>query len=238
MDEMRDKVEAGDHAVVEVPVTATKSAPSLTPAIAPRPHWITILLGLLSPLLATFAVTVSILGYRISSRSLETSQKSLAVGQRAYVSIKNGRYDERSSQASKPPYLAPMVFSFELFNSGNTPARVDAITLEFSILPGWRDTADQPFAGANGETVTLTLPDKPQVEAHSSVIVSGEDIFNLTEEAWQHARSTITLTRSGTLGHVKLHGRVRYQDVFENYHVAEWCWYPSSQYAVDSDCGK
>jgi hypothetical protein len=62
--------------------------PESTPKrIADRPHWITILIGFLSPSIALVAAWIAI-------QSLRTSQQSMKVGQRAYlnyqVAVANG----------------------------------------------------------------------------------------------------------------------------------------------------
>ena len=59
--------------VAEAPIQ--RNAPA---KVADRPHWITIALGLLSPLVAVVAVW-------IASQSLKTNQQSMKVGQRAYL---------------------------------------------------------------------------------------------------------------------------------------------------------
>src|ERR1035438_4515490 len=52
--------------------------------IADRPHWITILIGGVSPALALAAVW-------ISYHALQTSETTLKIGNRAYVALVSGR---------------------------------------------------------------------------------------------------------------------------------------------------
>src|SRR4051812_40114532 len=57
-----------------------------TPAqkTADRPHWISILIGIVSP-------TVGIVALVISLQSLKISQQAMKVGQRGYLVISNGK---------------------------------------------------------------------------------------------------------------------------------------------------
>jgi hypothetical protein len=73
---------------------------------ADRPHKITIVIGVLSPLLAIAAVTISLQG-------VKTSRTAMEVGQRAYLSISDGRLSVSGDQAH---------YSYVLHNLGNTPA--------------------------------------------------------------------------------------------------------------------
>lgn len=61
-------------------VEVNVDAPSVEAKVAPRPHWITILLGFLSPGLALVALAMSYMSYQTAQSSLSLSQQSLQVG--------------------------------------------------------------------------------------------------------------------------------------------------------------
>jgi hypothetical protein len=71
-----------------------------------RPHPVTVRLALLSPVLAVLATIISII-------SLYSSQQTVKIGQRAYVSVKDG------SLWTSPNFVN---YKFNLHNLGNTPA--------------------------------------------------------------------------------------------------------------------
>jgi hypothetical protein len=79
----------------------------------PRPHGITIVLGLLSPVIGIVAILFSLQSLQTAQKALETSQQSLKVGQRAYLSVLEVKYADAALQ-------------IHLKNSGNTPALVRA----------------------------------------------------------------------------------------------------------------
>jgi hypothetical protein len=84
--------------------------------VADRPHWITICVGLLSTLIAVVAVLIAL-------SSLETSQRSMKVGQRAYltyqVAVTNGNEIVEALRTDKDFFLTYQVM---VTNMGNTPA--------------------------------------------------------------------------------------------------------------------
>jgi hypothetical protein len=73
---------------------------------ADRPHPVTIRLALLSPLLAIVATIISLI-------SVYTSQQAVRIGQRAYVSVKDG------SIWTSPQFIN---YKLTLHNLGNSPA--------------------------------------------------------------------------------------------------------------------
>lgn len=93
-----------------------ESSPAKT---ADRPHGITIALGVMSPALAIVAIAVSFF-------SLRTSQQSLKIGQRAYLSYEIETFDFEPAlnpAASTPLSLITVV---KITNVGNTPAYFDS----------------------------------------------------------------------------------------------------------------
>src|SRR4029077_12775585 len=75
---------------------------------------------------------------RVSEQSLHVSERSLTVRQRAYIHAKL-----HAENAGVKEYPHRWLFSIELINTGNTPARVSGITGEFEpdnlprVPDGW-----------------------------------------------------------------------------------------------------
>jgi hypothetical protein len=185
------------------------------PKTADRPHRITIYLGLLSPTLALIALW-------FSWQSLKTSNRSLEIGQRAYVSLQDGRLSfskeaegpppQPSSTLTPPgkphPYVA-MLGTVTLVNTGNTPAQFVSFKPVYKRLPqGWsiRNTGWVPV------NTTPTL-----LSAKSQVFWRFQQTFWLAPEAWSDF--------FGGPSHVlSLTGELEYKDVFDNPHRINWCW--------------
>jgi hypothetical protein len=203
------------------PTTAEPETPDSNqgkPKTADTPHWITICLGLLSPTLALIALW-------FSSQSLKTSNRSLEIGQRAYVSLQDGRLSfskevegpppQPSSTLTPPgqphPYVA-MLGTITLVNTGNTPAQFVSFKPVYKQLPqGWS-------IRNSGWVPVNTTP--PILNAKSQVFWRFQQTFWLTPKAWSDF--------SGETWHVlnvlSLAGELEYKDVFDNPHRVKWCW--------------
>ena len=200
------------------PTTAEPETPDSNqgkPETADRPHWITICLGLLSPTLALIALW-------FSWQSLKTSNRSLEIGQRAYVSLQDGRLSfskgvegpppQPSSTLTPPgqphPYVA-MLGTVTLVNTGNTPAQFVSFKPVYKQLPqGWsiRNTGWVPVN---------TTP--PLLSAKSQVFWRFQQTFWLAPEAWSDFFG-------GPLHVLSLAAELEYKDVFDNPHRINWCW--------------
>ena len=82
---------------------------------ADRPHALSLLLGLISPLLAIVALFISL-------QSLKTSETSLKVGQRAYLAVQNGEL--WVSRVAGTPAEVGIYLRCEVHNLGNTPGSI------------------------------------------------------------------------------------------------------------------
>jgi len=155
---------------------------------------LTILIALLSPSLAAVALIISVLSFRISQQALGVSQQALKVGQRAYIYSKI-----KIQNANVKEYPNRWLFSIELINTGNTPARVAGITAKYepeslpSVPDGWElgDLSKQTYVvgGKQLETVAFgsamidfpkPLPGHPpggRLMPSVSVRYSYEDVF-------------------------------------------------------------
>jgi len=175
-----------------LPSISPPASQKLVQKIADRPHWITMILGLLSPLLAAVALVISL-------QSLRTSERSLEVGQRAYVSLQGGKMTfshitfgappQPTSALKRPadPHLqsrpsaqneqvATLLLSLTIVNSGNTAAEFTRFTPDFQRLPeGWalQKQEWQPVQKA-----------PPYLGAKSQAAWEYRASFLLTPQAW------------------------------------------------------
>jgi hypothetical protein len=181
---------------------------------ADRPHWITICLGLLSPTLALIALW-------FSWQSLKTSNRTLEIGQQAYVSLQDGSLSFSKEVEGPPPQptsrqtpdqshaFVAMLGAVTLVNTGNTPAQFVSFRPVYKQLPqGWsiRNTG---WAPAN------TAP--PFLSAKSQVLWRFRQTFWLTPEAWSEFFG-------GPIRTLTLAGELEYKDVFDSPHHINWCW--------------
>jgi hypothetical protein len=233
-----------------VPAVASVAAPAVAPVvalpdtsqtvkkIADRPHWITIVLGLVSPLLAGVALIISL-------ESLHTSERTLEVGQRAYVAIQNKKITFSRIIPGPPPapssavrpsggeiqtrleQIATMDVSITLANSGNTPAEFTRFTPTFKQLPqGWtlNKKAWQP------------IQKTPSVlGAKSQTVWEYHEGFLLTPEAWS------AYSQPGISSALFFSGELQYLDVFKKEHRVDWCWMvfaKENNFYSPVDCGE
>jgi hypothetical protein len=108
--------------------------------IADRPHWITIGIGVLSPLLAVVAVF-------ISYKALGTSDKTLKVANRAYVALVGGTmvFSDFGTVVNEDKgistgYLVVRLdLSASIQNAGNSPAEAGTFRPKYRLPPGWSE---------------------------------------------------------------------------------------------------
>src|SRR5689334_9552823 len=88
-------------------------------SVAPRPHGLTLLIGLMAPLIAVVALVISL-------RSLNLGENSMKIGQRAYLNITKGEVTIKPSDV--PPHgndvRIDVSYNFDINNLGNTPAQI------------------------------------------------------------------------------------------------------------------
>jgi hypothetical protein len=178
--------------------------PRYTPEkVADRPHPITVLLGLVSPAIAVVALLVAFL-------SLWTSQRSMKVGQRAYltyqVAVTNGNEVVEALRADKDFFLA---YEITVTNRGNTPA--DLIYPKINVVP---DPDRTP--------VMLTFPTLEAFDLgpKESRVLTGQALF-------KHVRNVRGLP-GFTTGFTS---QIEYKDVFRDSQVKQVCY----QFLVSGD---
>lgn len=195
---------------------------------ADKPHKITIGLGLLSPSLAVLALVVSLF-------ALHESERTLQIGQRAYVSLQNGRITFGQMTAGPPPqptsslrndepqpnnavangqaqpdHFVAMLLTVTLVNTGNTPAQFVRFTPTYNNLPeGWT-IRKQEYKPKD------TTP--PYLGPKAQALWRYRQSFELTREAWSQ------FSTAGVMNYLHLSGDLLYEDVFGKRHAVNWCW--------------
>ena len=170
--------------------------------VADRPHWITILLGIFSPSIAFVALFVA-------WGSWETSQRSMKVGQRAYlqyqVSVTNGSQVLEGLRTDKDFFLN---YQLTVTNVGNTPA--DSIVPKINVVP---DPDRSP--------VMITFPTEAfEPGQKESRVLSGQALF----KHFRNVRGLPGFSSGFT-------GQIEYGDVFGDSQVKKVCY----QFLVSGD---
>jgi hypothetical protein len=178
---------------------------------ADRPHRITIALGVFSPLLAAVALYISL-------TSLHTSERSLEIGQRAYISLSTGAlsfkqvgYVTRNEGTVFDQSLV-MTLAVSIQNTGNTPATISKFSPTYELPAGWKNL-DATYVGGKYRNTAL-----PFVGPKSEVRWVFFDYFLLDSEAFERFKT------STNREHFRLHGRLHFKDVFNVTHTVDWCW--------------
>ncbi len=179
--------------------------------VADRPHWITILIGFLSPSIALVAAWIAI-------QSLRTSQQSMKVGQRAYlnyqVAVTNGNEIVEKLREDKDFFLNYQVV---VTNIGNTPAD--------SIYPKIRIVLDPDRTPIMVNFPTLAAFELAPKESR---VLVGQALFT----HFHNVRGLPGLTTGFT-------GQIEYKDVFGDSQVKQVCYtfLVSGGAASGSTCG-
>lgn len=208
---------------------------------AERPHNLTLLIGLLSPLLAVVALTISLLSFKTSERSVRVSETNMKVGQRGYVRITGGRMlffhplallelpilgdPAPAPSPPEPQERAGFHFSASLENLGNTPVRFTKLAVQ---LP--RETGIQFDQHDLQRDLPPELGQKVRYEWSWSLEGTGQarviqGVFKDLQEATQLSRKR-GVGRRVTMGSPNFTFSLTYQDVFQEDHTVRWCWTP------------
>lgn len=172
---------------------------------ADRPHNLTLLLGLLSPLLALVATSISLV-------SLRTSREALEIGQRAYLATEVA--DIVSDPSAVPPEFtsAPNTkglnvrLKLTVKNEGNTPM----------AAPGSGSQFVETFKHFEWSHVLSSTASSAYVSAlspHSEVTIETppHDIFTKPSDGPYDQL-------------VRFTGLLQWQDVFGEKHTETWCY--------------
>jgi hypothetical protein len=186
-----------DENVKAKPKVAEVRSPVSPPEkVADKPHRITIRLGILSPAIAVIAAIIAIL-------SLWNSQRSMKVGQRAYltyqVAVNNGKEVVDGVRADRDFFLNYQVL---VTNMGNTPA--DWIYPNISVAV---DPDRTPVMVTFPTTIPFELGPK------ESRVLAGQALFKHVH----NIRGLPGFTTGFT-------GQIEYKDVFGDSQVKPVCY--------------
>lgn len=190
------------------------------PSVAPRPHVVTILLGLMSPAAAIAAIYISAQGLATSQRSLETSQTSMRVAQRAYLALRMGtvrRQQPTAVDTLRFPdgRLQRFEWTFEIHNLGNTPASEIEYGLHLRLPNSWKLKAidDLEPTSVAGWSPSLRAANIAQDSSSRRSHVAIVEIPRGARQVWQFEDK------------LELNGILRYRDVFNGPQEFRWCWH-------------
>jgi len=180
-EELTEKTKAAEQPTV-LTTDSVSSPPTVVPAkasVAQRPHWVTIVLGSVSPLISIGALSISLISYHFSVQSVQ-------IGQRAYV---------HTDLAVENTGANEWKFELMLENLGNTPARVSEVSVgraevsdsrnlprvELLMKPAFRDeraTIGSKQKSAYCCALASLQDDSPKDgEAQVVVLVDYSDVF-------------------------------------------------------------
>jgi len=179
------------------------------------------MLGLVAPLLAVVALSISL-------QSLQTSQQAMKVGQRAYLSLTDGTFEVLGLNASGVNDGASVRYSFTIHNLGNTPATILSVAAHCKkISEAPSDSAFFRSTQRHYMFLDYITPAEPLHELGSKSSTAVSKSFALEKlllpmplEKWQG---------------LYLRGQVDYLDVFSEPHTVKWCW-AQEEGKYPSDC--
>lgn len=189
---------------------------------ADRPHWITILIGLGSPLLAGVALIISL-------ESLKTNQQSIKVGQRAYLTVNKGKVIIRKPDNEVPisDHTKTLIADYEIQvdNLGNTPAQKLAIDFR------WLD------ARGNNVKYGIPVPNNLPLQMTNQGLVPLPDTVGPKGFVTLRGSSWLVDNKGfATPSTFMMYGSVFYEDVFHISHSVQWCWQIQTDKAIQSCC--
>lgn len=209
--------------------------------VADRPHWLTVIIGLVSPALALVAIGISL-------NSLAVSERNMKVGQRAYLTIRNARALTGllfgDLPLAKPACQLGVVHLYEVHNLGRTPGSVvgnvqsvtypdEWIDVAKSVRQrygleqidegnGWRGAVSQDSNAQVGETFSFQVPydQCKQIAAY----IEFSKAF-----AKDNSLRADDVALGGMLHIAKLHvrGWIAFKDVFGDTYPLRWSTQPT-----------
>jgi len=179
---------------------------------ADQPHWITIVIGMLSPALAIVALAVSLL-------SLKTSDLSLRIANRAYVGVVSGNLHFAdfgyAVQDKGPDAGTHCIVRMDIFaaiqNAGNSPAVIGGFTPNYRLPKGWSTAPAWIKTKLNNSVIGVVAP-------KSTINWSYTELFELTPETYYAFRNF------PGQAFVYMDASANYKDVFQETTTLKWCW--------------
>jgi hypothetical protein len=189
--------------------------------VADRPHSITIAIGVFTALSAL----VSTAALYVSTGSLETSQQSMKVGQRAYVGISDATVTYACEPSVLPhPHITDPIgqivisYRFHINNYGNTPAQVVNVELGERDTPTyWKELLLLGNLALAGSTLEVGGKSYIPLKRSFTYMVPKSEC-----EAMGHQMITIPAFP------IRVQGSLKYYDIFKQEHSVEWCWLVNS----------
>jgi hypothetical protein len=169
------------------------------------------MLGLVAPLLAVVALSISL-------QSLETSQQSMKVGQRAYLSLTDGTFEVLGVNRSVVNDDASVRFSFTIHNLGNTPATILGVTAHCKNIER-REAIDS--SGPLGSRRQYILLD--YITAAEPLHELGSKSNTAVSKSFTFPKLLVPTPLEKWQG-LYLRGQIEYLDVFHELHTVKWCW--------------
>jgi hypothetical protein len=203
------------------------------PKTADRPHNLTLLIGLFSPLVAVVALTISLSSLNTSERSLALAEKNMKIAQRGYVRLTGGTITVSQPLAllamigQPPPPSADELIGFgfaaSLENLGNTPVRFTRFSMELPAAAGItfdRRELQRHLPPELGQRVKYDWSWSAQGVGNAGVV------RDLKKDFAQLRTIAPSFTRVILGSPVNFNFTLAYKDVFQEEHVVRWCWTP------------
>lgn len=206
--------------------------------VADRPHWITIVLGVLGPLVAAIAATAAVWSLMTAQRSVELSQMALKVSQRAYVISENIRvtlsgFQPYADPAAEGRYFV-MEVRFDLRNVGRSTASKMEYAVEFPNMDGW--IVRSPYTGQEikGHTVsTISVSDLgPEGRITDRRARLTYHVGPVQLRQWADGVASMA---PGMVQRTSFFLKLRYSDIFGDVHDESWCFASTMEGEV-SEC--
>ena len=180
--------------------------------IADRPHWIAITIGVFSPALALAAIY-------ISYQALNTSERSLKVGSRAYVAVLGGelRFSNfgivyENNVGIGGHCIVRMELSTTFQNAGSTPASGGTFSAKYRLPKGW--SAAPAWVKKNLGSATIGM-----IGPRATLNWTYTQLFELSPDIYDAFRNRPTQKHL-----VYVDATLAYKDVFDEKSTIRWCW--------------
>jgi hypothetical protein len=211
--------------------------------VADRPHLYTLIVGVLGPIVTALAIGVTgcfaYKSWTTANESLTLAERSMKVGQRAYISIENSGSSisliravrDVAGGGTAPSLGVAIEQSFRMRNSGRTPASLKTLTLKFYTPDGWWIGADSRNRySRDGRWWIYKQPMGNEIGQESNRTFTNSYGFGLSEHAvraYQHYLLNKTFPEGdfGTFAEaypVQVLCTLEFVDVFGDTHTVNW----------------
>jgi len=165
---------------------------------ADRPHSLSIVLTALSPLLAVVAAIISYV-------ALQTNQRGLEVGQRAYLVVADPVL--QLQRVGSDEGIVVIDLKLTVKNLGNTPATIDSFSLQLDVPDSWRRPSN--------------LRETPIMSVLNEVTGKADALWTYHRRFMLEDQAIKTFDQRPRIG---ISGTLHYTDVFRKRQELKWCW--------------